>query len=315
MGIRQHRCGKWLCWTFTWQLFIFFFIISTVSESAYDPDAGIHSLQNYVLSPNDNFVLKQQSNADGIKFAVMILQKPLDRELKPHLSLKLIAVDGGAPQRSGTVNIEITVLDANDNPPVFNQSLYTATVTENAAIGTYITTVNASDADSGSNGLVTYTFSNVQGKSGEKFKIDSFSGKITVADNIDYEKDKKYEIRVIAKDQGGNSDVCKVIIEVLDTNDNPPAINIMSTSSSITEDVKPGTVLTMMNIQDPDSNENGKVQCSLNENIHFTITSTSNNFFTLNFGSPVVIPLHRKLCSFPSIRSVAWSHYRKYLQT
>ncbi|XP_056227123.1 protocadherin gamma-A1-like [Seriola aureovittata] len=98
---------------------------------------------------------------------------------------------------------------------------------------------------------------------------------------LDFERFRHYEIDVQASDEGGNSDVCKVIIEVLDTNDNPPAINIMSTSSSISEDVKPGTVLTMMNIQDPDSNENGKVHCALDKNINFAITSTSNNFFTL----------------------------------
>uniref|UniRef100_A0A3B4YMY9 Cadherin domain-containing protein n=1 Tax=Seriola lalandi dorsalis TaxID=1841481 RepID=A0A3B4YMY9_SERLL len=250
-------------------------------ESAYDPDAGIHSLQNYVLSPNDNFVLKQQSNADGIRFAVMILQKPLDRELKPHLSLKMIAVDGGTPQRSGTVNIEITVLDINDNRPVFNQSLYTATVTENAAIGTYITTVNASDADSGSNGLVTYTFSNVKGKSGEIFEIDSFTGKITVAENIDFEKDRKYEIRVIAKDQGGLSDATTIVIEVTDINDNAPVINIMSFTSLISEDVPPGTTIAVFNVKDADSERNGQVTCSVDSNLPFKIQSSLTNYYNL----------------------------------
>uniref|UniRef100_A0A3B4VP29 Cadherin domain-containing protein n=1 Tax=Seriola dumerili TaxID=41447 RepID=A0A3B4VP29_SERDU len=250
-------------------------------ESAYDPDAGIHSLQNYVLSPNDNFVLKQQSNADGIKFAVMILQRPLDRELKPHFSLKLLAVDGGTPQRSGTVNIEINVLDANDNPPVFNQSLYTATVTENAAMGTYITTVNASDADSGSNGLVTYTFSNVKGKSGEIFAIDSFTGKITVSENIDFEKDRKYEIRVIAKDQGGLSDATKVVIEVTDINDNPPVINIMSFTSLISENVPPGTTIAVFNVKDADSERNGHITCSVDSNLPFKIQSSLTNYYNL----------------------------------
>uniref|UniRef100_A0A3B4UIZ0 Cadherin domain-containing protein n=1 Tax=Seriola dumerili TaxID=41447 RepID=A0A3B4UIZ0_SERDU len=250
-------------------------------ESAYDPDAGIHSLQNYVLSPNDNFVLKQQSNADGIKFAVMILQKPLDRELKPHLSLKMIAVDGGTPQRSGTVNIEITVLDINDNPPVFNQSLYTATVTENAGIGTYITTVNASDADNGSNGLVTYTFSNVKGKSGEIFEIDSFTGKISVAENIDFEKDRKYEIRVIAKDQGGLSDATKIVIEVTDINDNAPVINIMSFTSFISEDVPPGTTIAVFNVKDADSERNGHITCSVDSNLPFKIQSSLTNYYNL----------------------------------
>ncbi|XP_045886263.1 protocadherin beta-16-like [Micropterus dolomieu] len=250
-------------------------------ESAYDPDAGSHTLQNYVLSPNENFVLKQHSNADGIKLAVMILQKPLDRELNPHLSLKLIAVDGGTPPRSGTVNIHITVIDVNDNRPVFNQSLYTAAVTENAPIGTYIATVNASDADSGSNGLVTYTFSNVNGKSGELFQIDSSSGKITVADNIDFEKDKKYEIRVIAKDQGGLSDATKVVIEVTDINDNAPVVNIMSFSRLISEDVPPGTTIAVFNVKDADSERNGQITCSIDSSLPFKIRSSLTNYYNL----------------------------------
>ncbi|XP_024919194.1 protocadherin gamma-A4-like isoform X14 [Cynoglossus semilaevis] len=250
-------------------------------ESAYDPDAGNNGLQNYVLSTNDNFVLKQQSNADGIKFAVMVLQKPLDRELEPHLSLKLVAVDGGSPQRSGTVTIEITVLDVNDNTPVFNQSLYTTSVVENAAKGTYLTTVAASDADTGSNGIVTYTFSSVKGKSAEMFDIDSLTGKITVAENIDFEKDKKYEIRVIAKDQGGLSDATKVIIDVIDTNDNAPVINIMSFTSLVSEDVPPGTTIAVFNVKDSDSERNGLIKCSVDHDLPFKIQSSLTNYYNL----------------------------------
>ncbi|XP_021176841.2 protocadherin gamma-A10 [Fundulus heteroclitus] len=248
-------------------------------ESAYDPDAGIYSLQNYVLSPNEHFVLKQHSNADGVRFAVMILQKPLDRELSPHVSLKLIAVDGGTPQRSGTVNIEINVLDNNDNPPKFNQSIYKAIVMENAPIGTYITTVNASDADRSSDGLVTYSFSNIKGN--YAFEIDSLSGRITVVDSIDYEKDKKYEIRVIAKDQGGLTDASKVVIEVLDTNDNAPVITIMSFSNTVSEDVPPGTTLAVFNVKDADSERNGQIKCSVDSNLPFKIQSSLTDYYNL----------------------------------
>ncbi|KAM3867179.1 protocadherin gamma-A10-like [Diretmus argenteus] len=250
-------------------------------ESAYDPDVGVNSLQNYVLSSNDNFVLKQHSKADGIKFAEMILQKQLDREINPFLSLKLIAVDGGTPLRSGTVNIHITVLDVNDNPPVFNQSVYRATVTENAPIGTYITTVNASDADSGSNGLVTYTFSNLKGNNADLFEIDSASGKIRVAEKIDFEKDKKYEIRVAAKDQGGLNDASKVIIEVIDVNDNAPSINVMSFSSPISEDVPPGTTIAVINVKDADSERNGQITCSVDSKLPFKIVSSLTNYYNL----------------------------------
>ncbi|KAM4732191.1 protocadherin gamma-A3-like [Anableps anableps] len=248
-------------------------------ESAYDPDAGIYGLQKYVLSPNDHFVLKQHSNADRVRFAVMILQKSLDRELNPHLSLKLIAVDGGTPQRSGTVNIEINVLDVNDNPPKFNQFLYQAAVMENAPIGTYITTVNASDADSGSDGLVTYSFSDIKGY--YAFEIDSLSGRITVIDSIDYEKEKKYEIRVIAKDQGGLSDATKVIIQVLDANDNAPVISIMSFSNTVSEDSPPGTTVGVFNVKDADSERNGQIKCSVDSNFPFKIQSSLTDYYNL----------------------------------
>ena len=69
-------------------------------------------------------------------------------------------------------------------------------------IGTYITTVNATDADADSNGLVTYYFSNLKGGLAGLFNIDNASGKISVSGKIDFEKDTKYEIRVGGKRSG-----------------------------------------------------------------------------------------------------------------
>ncbi|XP_071254521.1 protocadherin gamma-A11-like isoform X12 [Salvelinus alpinus] len=252
-----------------------------VLENAEDPDVGVHSLQNYVLTPNDNFALKQHANPDGSKYAEMILQKPLDREEHPRLSLKLIAVDGGNPQRSGTVNIEITVLDANDNAPVFNQSVYRAAVMENAPKSTYITNVNASDADSGSNGYITYSLSNLKGNLADILTINENTGILSVAGLIDYEKDKKYELRIEAKDQGGLTDSSKVIVEVIDVNDNAPVISVMSFTSPISEDSPPGTTIGIINVKDVDSGENGQVSCNLDQNIPFKIKSNLRNYYTL----------------------------------
>ncbi|KPP56580.1 Protocadherin gamma-A11-like, partial [Scleropages formosus] len=190
--------------------------------SAEDPDEGINALQKYILYPTENFILKQHSRPDGVKYAEMVLQKPLDREEHPHLSLTLTAVDGGNPQRSGTVIIDVTVLDVNDNAPVFNQTVYRATVMENAPKGTHITTVNATDADSGSNGLILYSFANLKGNIAEMFYLDVNTGAISVAGEIDFEKTKKCEISIEAKDQGGLGDSSKVIVEVIDVNDNAP---------------------------------------------------------------------------------------------
>ncbi|XP_035265756.1 protocadherin gamma-A10-like isoform X38 [Anguilla anguilla] len=248
--------------------------------SAEDPDVGVNSLQNYILTPTDNFILKQHANPDGVKHAEMVLQKPLDREEQPRLSLKLVAVDGGDPPKSGTVNIEVTVLDANDNAPVFNQSVYRATVLENASKGTYITTVNASDADSGLNGLLTYSFSNLKGNMAI-FDLNESTGVISVGGQIDYEKIKKYEIRIEAKDQGGLADSSKVVVEVIDVNDNAPVINIMSFSSPVSEDAPLGTTIAIINAKDSDSEGNGRVTCSIDGNLPFEIKSSLTNYYTL----------------------------------
>ncbi|XP_071254527.1 protocadherin gamma-A10-like isoform X18 [Salvelinus alpinus] len=250
-------------------------------ESAEDPDVGLNALQNYILTPNDNFILKQHANPDGSKYAEMFLQKSLDREEHPRLSLKLIAVDGGDPQRSGTVNIEITVLDANDNAPVFNQSVYRATVMENAPKGTYITTVNASDADGGSNGEIAYSFSKLKGSIADIFIINENTGIISVSGQIDYEKNKKYEVRVEAKDQGGLTDTSKVVIEVIDVNDNSPVINVMSFSSPVSEDAPPGTTIAIINVKDTDSERNGEITCSIDAKLPFKIKSSMTNYYNV----------------------------------
>ncbi|XP_069388169.1 protocadherin gamma-A11-like [Paralichthys olivaceus] len=250
-------------------------------QSAEDLDVGQNALQDYVLSPNDNFILKQHANPDGSKYVEMVLQKPLDREQRPLLSLKLIAVDGGTPQRSGTVNIDVTVLDANDNAPVFNQSVYKASVTENTVKGTHIVTVNATDADSGSYGAVTYSLSNMKGSTADIFSIDENTGTISVSGQIDYEKYRKYEVRVEAKDQGGLTGTSKVIIDVVDVNDNAPVINIMSFSSPVSEDARPGTTIAVLNVKDADSDRNGQIKCSIDAKLPFKIESSLTNYYNL----------------------------------
>ncbi|XP_068182044.1 protocadherin gamma-A2-like isoform X1 [Antennarius striatus] len=251
-----------------------------ILEKAFDHDVGVNGLRGYSLSTNDAFTLSPYRIGSS-RNVEMILKQHLDRETKDRLSLVLTATDGGDPQLSGTIQIIITVLDANDNAPVCTRTEYKTNVRENAAKGTVLTTVSASDADDGAHGRIQYSISNVPEDAHDLFHVDKDSGVVTLKENVDYEKFQHYEIDVQASDEGGNSDVCKVLIEVLDTNDNPPSINIMSTLSAISEDVKAGTVLTMMNVQDPDSGENGKVHCILNDNVHFTTTSTSKNILTL----------------------------------
>ncbi|KAM3612897.1 uncharacterized protein V6R79_016617 [Siganus canaliculatus] len=250
-------------------------------ERAIDPDVGMNSLQSYFLTKTDNFVLKLKDQPDGEKIVEMVLQKSLDREKQEEIFLVLTAVDGGEPKLSGTAQIHITVLDVNDNAPVFTKAIYKAAIPENAPKGTVITTVSASDADEGSNSKITYSISNTAAEARDMFEIDEVSGNLILKSSVDYEKSRHYQIHVQASDEGGLTDSCKITVEVIDINDNKPVINIMSQTNVIPENSKPETVVTMVNVQDIDSGDNGKVHCTINEHIPFQLKPTSRNFFNL----------------------------------
>ncbi|XP_030648006.1 protocadherin gamma-A11-like [Chanos chanos] len=252
-------------------------------EKALDPDVGINGLQNYSLKPTDYFSLKSQSQGAGSKNVEMVLHKNLDREKQERMSLLLTAVDGGEPQMSGTIQIHVTVLDVNDNAPIFSQKMYKATLTENSQKGSIITVVSASDADQGPNGKITYYISKTEGGVRDLFTIDQLSGEVTLNGEVDYEMASNYEIDIQAKDQGGLSDSCKLSIDVLDINDNKPIIKILSMSSSISEESPLETVIAMINVNDPDSGSNGQVRCTIEDNVPFDITSSvgRSNFFNL----------------------------------
>ncbi|KAK5602875.1 hypothetical protein CRENBAI_021528 [Crenichthys baileyi] len=252
-----------------------------VLERAVDLDVGMNDLKSYTLKPTENFALKLHNNPDGNKNVEMLLQKPLDREKQQNINLVLTAVDGGEPQLSGTMLIVITVLDVNDNAPVFTQQTYKATVTENSPKGTVVATIKASDADEGSNSKITYTITNTFDDVRNIFEVNEGNGEVILIGNTDFEESRSYQVHLLASDEGGLTDSCKLIVEVQDRNDNNPEIKIMSKSTLISEDVKLNTIVTVISIEDKDSGQNGNVNCFINEDIPFRLKSSENYFFSL----------------------------------
>ncbi|XP_047209270.1 protocadherin gamma-A5-like isoform X41 [Girardinichthys multiradiatus] len=252
-----------------------------ILDRAVDLDVGVNGLHTYKLEPKEHFVITLNDQADGSKNVEMILETPLDREKQERLSLVLTALDGGEPQMTGTMQILITVLDANDNAPVFTQSVYMASIRENSPVGTVVMAVTATDADEGYNGRVTYSISSIIENARGVFEVNAERGEITLRRNVDYEKAQSFQMNIRASDDGSLGDSCKVMIDVKDVNDNKPNIQIISKSNVISEDAKLGTVVTMINIEDADSGDNGKVQCSINENIPFVMKSSTGDFYSL----------------------------------
>ncbi|XP_028976981.2 protocadherin beta-16-like [Esox lucius] len=250
-------------------------------ENAMDPDVGMNSIQTYSLLPSDHFTLKQHSHAEGTTYLEMVLQATLDRETNEQHTLMLTAVDGGTPRKSGTVKIYIQVLDANDNAPIFNTGLYKYSLSEDSPKGTVILSVSATDADKGTNGEVMYSFSHATDGTSDMFTIDPLSGEIKLNGRLDFENNKQHILSVQAMDRGRLKDSSKVLIDVLDVNDNAPIISLMGFSNPIPEDASPDTVIAMLNIKDLDSGRNGQIKYSINPDLPFRIKSSSSNIYSL----------------------------------
>ncbi|XP_053768337.1 protocadherin gamma-B2 isoform X17 [Desmodus rotundus] len=249
-------------------------------ESAIDADVGPNSLQSYQLSYNEHFSLMKKNKSEGKSTPELRLEKPLDRERQSSHLLVLTAVDGGDPVRTGTTQIRIEVTDANDNPPVFSQDVYKGSLRENLPSGTSVLKVTATDQDEGVNAEITYSFK-VLGDVGNMFMLDHQSGEIKSKDPIDFEISSSYTISIEAKDGGGMATECKIVLEILDENDNAPEVVFTSVSSSIMEDAEPGTVIALFKTHDKDSGENGKVSCLIKEKVPFRIQSSANNYYKL----------------------------------
>ncbi|XP_026799519.3 protocadherin alpha-3-like [Pangasianodon hypophthalmus] len=256
---------------------------------AEDPDTGSNTVKTYKLTPNEHFSLDVQ-NGEEIISVELVLQKALDRETQPVIHMVLSAFDGGKPPMSGTLEIVVNVLDFNDNPPVFSQQLYKVKVNENSAFGAQVISLSATDFDEGDNSEITYAIVR-QGnaKGSDLFSIHPESGIITVKGEIDYEENPAVELRVEAKDKGQppKSSQCKVLVEIIDMNDNPPEIVMTSLTSNVREDSKEGTAVALFTVSDKDAGKNGVVHCNILGPVPFKIESSYRNYYSLVVNGPL----------------------------
>ncbi|XP_038126686.1 protocadherin-17 isoform X2 [Cyprinodon tularosa] len=261
--------------------------------SAHDPDAGENGLKTYQITRDDYnlFSLEVKSRGDGTKFPELVIQRPLDREERSHHTLILSATDGGEYPRSGTMQINVKVIDSNDNSPVFDQSSYVVEIPENSPPGKVLIDLNATDPDEGNNGQIVYSFSGyAPERIRELFSIDSRTGVIKIQGEIDYEESSVIEIDIQAKDLGPNPipGHCKVTVKVLDRNDNWPSIGFVSVrQGAISEAAPPGTVIALVRVTDKDSGRNGQLQCRVLGNVPFKLEENYDNFYTVVTDRPL----------------------------
>ncbi|XP_036933379.1 protocadherin gamma-C5-like isoform X16 [Acanthopagrus latus] len=253
-------------------------------ESAHDPDMGTNSLRTYHLATNDFFILKVETKSDGSKFPELVVDKALDRETQASFRLMLTAVDGGQPEKSGSTLLLIKILDVNDNAPVFDEPVKRVRLLENVTRGTLVTKLNATDADSGSNGDISFLFSKYTPEGVRSlFSVDPKSGELSVKGVVDYEKAAAYHITVQARDGGSPAmeGSCNVIVDVIDVNDHAPEVTLTSVHSPVREDSAPGTVIAYISTRDLDSGLNGKVTVTVQPGLPFKLNSPYEKHYSL----------------------------------
>ncbi|KAM7000070.1 protocadherin alpha-2-like isoform 4-T4 [Tautogolabrus adspersus] len=257
---------------------------------ADDADIGSNSVKSYKLSQNEYFTIDVQSGGEHGVSAELVLQKALDREKQALIKLTLTAVDGGKPARSGSLQIHVNILDVNDNIPTFSKTLYKASVQENAARGTVVIMLNATDLDEGINGKLVYSLiKRGNADRSSTFDINPETGEITVKGTLDYEETSAYEVRVQAKDQGTSprSAHAKLLIEIIDVNDNAPEISVTSLMTPVKEDAELGTIVALVTVSDKDGGNNGVTNCKVVGSVPFKLKSNYKNDYSLVVDGPL----------------------------
>ncbi|XP_012907856.2 LOW QUALITY PROTEIN: protocadherin beta-15 [Mustela putorius furo] len=249
-------------------------------KKAQDLDVGTNNIQSYSISPNSHFHVSTRTRGDGRKYPELVLDKELDREEQAELRLTLTALDGGSPPRSGTAQVHILVLDVNDNAPEFAKILYQVQVPENSPIGMLVVKVSAIDLDTGTNGEISYSYFYNSQEISTTFELNSLSGEVLLIKKLDFETISSYELEIEASDGGGLSGRCSVSIEVVDVNDNFPEITISSLTSPIPEN-SPETEVALFRIRDRDTGDNGRMTCSIQDDLPFVLKPSEENFYTL----------------------------------
>ncbi|XP_006866301.1 PREDICTED: protocadherin beta-15-like [Chrysochloris asiatica] len=249
-------------------------------KKAQDLDVGNNNVQNYVISPNSHFHVSTLKRGDGRKYPELVLDKELDHEERPDFRITITALDGGSPSRSGTAQIHIVVLDVNDNAPEFSQKLYDIQVPENSPIGSLIVKVSARDLDTGINGEISYSLFYSSQEISKTFELNHLSGEVRLIKKLDFEAISSYELDIEAYDGGGLSGKCSVSIKVIDVNDNFPELTVSSLSSPIPEN-SPETEVALFRVRDRDSGDNGKMICSIQDDLPFLLKPSAENFYTL----------------------------------
>ncbi|KAI4550210.1 hypothetical protein MJT46_018936 [Ovis ammon polii x Ovis aries] len=220
---------------------------------------GLNSMfEVYLVGNNSHHFIISPTSVQGkadIRIRVAI---PLDYETVDRYNFDLFANES-VPDHVGYAKVKITLINENDNRPIFSQPLYNVSLYENVTVGTSVLTVLATDNDVGTFGEVNYFFSDDP----DRFSLDKDTGLIMLIARLDYELIQRFTLTVIARDGGSEETTGRVRINVLDVNDNVPTFQKDAYVGALRENEPSVTQLVRLRATDEDSPPNNQITYSI----------------------------------------------------
>ncbi|XP_068597669.1 cadherin-23 [Brachionichthys hirsutus] len=215
---------------------------------ASDEDSGLNGKVEYSISggdPQNEFMVSPVEGELRVRKDV-----ELDRETTPFYNITVTARDLGTPSRNSSVVVGVHVRDINDNDPLLLNLPHNTSVSEGASIHTSVARVQARDADSGRNALLTYNIT--AGNQDGAFYINDTTGVVQVNRPLDRERVAEYSLTITVKDNPENSRIARrdsdlLVITILDENDNRPVFTRTSYRAETTENAAAGSTVTVLN--------------------------------------------------------------------
>ena len=231
-----------------------------IQITANDRDSGDFGSQGirYRLAGNGADLFSVDPISGQISVAFCGQPFCLDFETTRAYFLTFTATDNNGEGRESVANLRITVADANDNPPAFESTEYTATIDEGQTEFQPPLVLKASDADESS--LLKYTI--VDGNTNNLFVLDRLSGRMGVRSreglNLDNIPTDVIRMTVQVTD-GQNVDIATVQIAVKDVNDRKPVFEQRVYSASVPENAAVGETLLDVKATDADFGPNAEI--------------------------------------------------------
>ncbi|XP_059080013.1 cadherin-related tumor suppressor-like [Tigriopus californicus] len=253
---------------------------------ASDKDIGRNAELRYAFaSTNNNNIFIIDEDTGFINTAQDIDRERLVRETgQDYFVLEVSVSDLGVSPLSDTAVVNVVILDVNDNAPTLSEEIYRTNVKENVALGTVIYTMYARDYDKEENGRLTFSLEN-----SEYFQIESETGDIFVSKDLDREDQERHEFLIFVKDGGEpplNSSA-KMIISVLDENDNDPKLEFSHKDLEMSESFELGSIIHTFTAVDLDAGDNARVKFVLGGTNHRHIFHLDENTGILSLKEPL----------------------------